>query len=197
MVKFLAPCLVLLASAASAAAPLETAAAIAAQLGAPVAVSPAAEIASPAAKPAPADPKAPSVAAPIKISSLAGSSGSISGNVSVSGNGPMNCLGGRMSAWINLRADVSVTTDDGATAQFPVTGTVYLSGSCQRGSGGFVNGNVQLNGSGSLVKAGRSVGTVSLSGNAFINQYVTGTFAWINQNVSLSGSYSESAAASK
>jgi hypothetical protein len=38
---------------------------------------------------------------------------------------------------------------------------------------------------------------VSLSGNAFINQYVNSPFAWISQSVYLSGSYSESAVAAK
>ncbi len=108
----------------------------------------------------------------------------------------MNCSGGMRNGWINLRADVSVTTDDGGTAQFPVTGTVFLSGSCQ-GDSGFVNGNAMLNGSGPLYKAGRYVGSASLSGNAFINQYVSGSFAWISQNVYLSGSYSESAVSAK
>jgi hypothetical protein len=197
MIKLLACCLVLLASAAFAATPIENAVAIAAQLGAPISAPPAAAIDSPAARPAAASAKAVVVAAPTaKLSLLTGSSGSISGDAAASGSGPINCVGGRMSAWINLRADVSVTTDDGAAAQFPVRGTVFLSGSCQRGAG-FASGSAQLNGSGPLIKAGRSVGTASLSGSAFINQYVTGSFIWVNQNVSLSGSYSETAAAAK
>ena len=200
MIKLLAPCLALLASAAFAATPLENAAAVAAQLGASVAFEPA-TIATPAARPAPEAAAKPAAPTPVKISALTGASGSVSSYATASGNGSMNCSGGQrgggmMSGWINLRADVSVTTDDGATAQVPVTGTAYLSGSCQNG-GGFVNGSAMLNGSGSLYKAGRYVGSVSLSGNSFINQYVNGPFVWITQSVYLSGYYNESAVASK
>lgn len=205
MAKTLASCLILLASAASAATPLENASAVAAALGASVSAPEAAAIAAPAGAPfaAAPTPAKPASAAPgaVKIASLTGASGSVSGYASATGNGTMNCSGGPagsgwMSGWINLSAQVSVTTDDGASAQFPVSGTVFLSGSCQRGSG-FVSGSAQLNGSGSLYKAGRYAGTVSLSGNPFINQYVTGPFAWITQNVYLSGTYSESAVAAK
>lgn len=199
MIKLLASCLVLLGSAAFAASPLENAASIAAQLGVSVSAAPA-TIAAPPAQAAAAAAK-PAAPAAVKIAALLGASGSVSGYATASGNGSMNCSGGprgggMMSGWINLRADVSVTTDDGANAQVPVTGTVYLSGSCQNG-GGFVNGNAMMNGSGSLYKAGRYVGTVSLSGNSFINQYVNGPFAWISQSVYLSGSYSESAVSAR
>jgi len=196
MTKLLASCLLALASAASAATPLENASSIAAQLGVKL---PAAEaIATPAAAPAARRVAAQAVAktATVKISSLTGGSGSVSGYVNASGNGSMNCVGSMISGWVNLTAQVSVTTDDGATANFPVNGNVYLSGTCQ-GNGGFVNGNAMMSGSGALYKAGRYVGTVNLSGNSFINQYVNAPFAWINQSVYLSGSYSESAAAAK
>jgi hypothetical protein len=184
MNKLLASCLVALASAASAATPLENALAVAAQLGASVSAPAAASIATPAASAS-------------VVSAIAGKSGSISGYATANGSGSMNCNGGMMSGWINLAANVSVTADDGATAQFPVNGTVFLSGSCTNGSGGFVSGNASLNGSGSLYKAGRYVGSVSLSGNAFINQYVNGPFAWITQSVYLSGNYNESSVAAK
>jgi hypothetical protein len=190
MNKPLAFVLVLLASAASAATPLEKAAAIAEQLGMTAAPA-AAAIAAPAMRPASA---AAASSPAVKIAVLAGASGSISGYASATGSGSMMCSGGMMSGWINLTANVSVTTDDGATAQFPVNGTAYLSGSCANGSGGFVSGSAYMNGSGALYKAGRYVGNASLSGNAFVNQYVNGPFAWITQSVYLSGSYNESAA---
>jgi hypothetical protein len=196
MIKLLASCLVALASAASAATPLENAALIAAQLGAKVSAPEA--IKTPAAAPA-ARPAAVRLAvspAAVKTTALAGTSGSISGYVNASGNGSMMCNGSMMSGWINLTANVSVTTDDGANAQFPVSGNVYLSGSCQ-GNGGFVSGSAMMTGYGSLYKAGRYVGTVNLSGNSFISQYVNAPFAWINQSVYVSGYYTENAAAAK
>src|ERR1700737_2246412 len=91
MIKPLASFLVLLAaSAAFAATPLENAAAIAAQLGATVSFEPA-TIAAPAAQPAAAKSAAP---AAVKIAELAGASGSVSGYATASGNGSMNCSGG-------------------------------------------------------------------------------------------------------
>ena len=199
MNKILLSCLVVLASAASATTPLENASALAQQLGgSPIAIPTAASIATPAAAPvarAAAVPADASAAA-VKISALAGGSGSISGYASATGNGSMNCNGGWMNGWINLTAYVNVTTEDGANAQFPASGMAFLSGSCQN-NGGFVSGNAMMNGSGSLYKAGRYVGAVNLSGSAFINQYVNAPFAWINQNVYLSGSYNENAVAAK
>ena len=198
MNKLIASCLVLFASAASAATPLENAAEIAARLGA--AATEPAVITTPASQPAAKTEKS-AAAAIVNISNLSGASGSVSGYASATGSGSMSCSGGPlgsgwMNGWINLRADVSVTTDDGASARLPVTGTAFLSGSCRNGSG-FVNGNATMNGSGSLYKAGRYVGTVSLSGNALINQYVTGPFVWITQSVFLSGRYDESAVSAK
>src|SRR6185503_9479887 len=132
MTKLLASCLVVLASAASAATPLESASSIAAQLGV--------KLPAPQAVATPASAPAARKAAAVKLSTLTGGSGSISGYVNVSGNGSMMCNGTMISGWVNLTANVSVTTDDGANAQFPVTGNVFLNGTCQ-GNGGFVSGS--------------------------------------------------------
>jgi hypothetical protein len=200
MNKLLLSCLAVLASAASATTPLENASALAEQLGgSPIAIPAAASIATPPSAPvapAAAAALAAASAASVKISALTGGSGSISGYASATGNGSMNCNGSWMNGWANLTAYVSVTTEDGANAQFPVSGMAFLSGTCQNNVG-FVSGSAMMNGSGSLYKAGRYVGSVNLSGNAFINQYVNAPFAWINQNVYLSGSYNETGVAAK
>ena len=179
--------LAVLISSASAATPLENVSAIAASLGTPMTLEAPLKLATP-----------PASTAPLKSAVIApNTSGSVSGYAWVTGNGFMNCSGGPngsgwMSGWINLRADVNVTTADGASGTVSVNGTAYVSGSCQNGSG-FVAGNAMLNGSGALYKAGRYVGSASLSGSAFINQYASGSFVWINQNVYLSGRYDQTA----
>ena len=178
MNTFLAFCLLLPASASLAAAPLENASAVAAQLGASVAAPDSSAIAVPDAQTAG------------EYLSLAGAFGSISIDAQAKGNGPLRCSGGRWNGWIALSAQVAVAADDGASAQFPVTGTVYLTGSCQHGTG-FANGSAMMSGSSALYKDGRQVGTVSLSGRALINQYVNLSYAWISQSVSLSGRYDD------
>jgi hypothetical protein len=186
MKKLLSLSLAVLASAASA-APLENAAAIAVRLGAPSALPAPLVVAAPT-------PSTKPMKSALKVQ---GSSGPISGYVSVSGNGYLPCSGpngsGMMSGWINLRADVNVTTADGAAGSVPVSGTAFVSGSCQSGSG-LVSGSAMLNGSGAIYKAGRYAGTAQLSGSLFINQYVSGGFAWINQSAYLSGTYNQTAA---
>lgn len=194
MKTLLAASLVLIASIASYATPLENAAALAASLGVKVA---------PAALPAVEAPRASAVvlraeAAPAKTvaatSTLtAPASGPLSGYINVTGNGSLMCSGGPrgsgwMNGWVNLSANVQVTTNDGASGYVYMTGSAFLSGSCQNG-GGFVNGNALISGSGALYKAGKYVGTASLSSNAFINQYVSGGFAWINQSVYVTGRF--------
>lgn len=177
MRTLLASCLVLFAAAAAEADLLENAAAIAARLGAIVAVPEAAAIASPSAQPLAA------------AAAFVRTSGSIYTTATATGSGPLECYGSPTGhGWIDLRAEARVTTADGASAQFPVTGSVLLDGPCRLG---FVTGNTWMNGSGTLYKDGRPVGTVSLSGAIFINQYVTGTFVWVAQDVFLSGRYDE------
>jgi len=185
MNKLLVLPLALLAASASAATPLENASALAARLGVTVPAESLPRVETPRAVLASQTPARRSEPR----------SGSISAYVNVTGSGMLTCSsprGGWLSGWINLRSDVRVTTQDGASGIVPVTGMVYLSGSCQ-GSGGFVSGSTMISGSGALYKDGRYAGTASLSGNAFINQYVS-NFAWINQSVYVSGRF-ESAAA--
>ncbi len=164
MNMLLASCLVLLASASAAATPLESAAAIAVQLGVPV-------------------------AQPMAAATFTRASGSIYTTATAKGSGLLECYGSPTGqGWIDLSAEGRFTTDDGASAQFPITGKVFLSGPCRLG---FVHGNAWMNGSGALYKNGRAVGAVSLSGVVFIDQYVTDTFVWITQDVFLSGRYDE------
>lgn len=172
----------LASSSVFATAPLDRAATLAAQLGAPIADSALRAPATPPTKPLSAQKDASEAA-----------SGPISGYASVSGSGSVNCSGGAngdgwMSAWVTLRGDVHVSTNDGASGRVPVSGSVHLSGSCRRGSGS-VSGNASLSGSGTLYKNGRPAGRAQMSGSVFISQYVSGSFLWINQSVYLSGHF--------
>ena len=115
----------------------------------------------------------------------------ISGYYSVSGNGSLTCMGTQRSGWVDIRANLPVTMSDGASGTVPVGGSVYVNGSCQNG-GGWVNGGGRLSGSGTLYRGGKPAGTARFSGNVNINQYVSGSYAWINQTVYFEGRFEPS-----
>jgi len=158
---------------------MAAAALIASQIGAPL----------PAGAPAVAVPVA--VAKAVPAVSAAGSSGYVSATGTLSGSGFMQCNAPRngsgwMSGWVNLSSQMSVNGPDGAHGTVPVSGTVYLTGSCQNGSG-FVSGSASVSCYGTLyARDGKRAGSVQLNGNVFVNQFVSG-FAWINQYANVSG----------
>lgn len=125
----------------------------------------------------------------------AAASGSVSGTGMLSGSGYMRCNApqngsGWMSGGINLSAQMPIYGPDGAYGTIPVSGYVFLNGSCRNGSG-FVSGSAQVTGYGALyARDGRRAGTVRLNGTVFVNQYVS-EFAWINQFTTVTGWFTE------
>ncbi|MDX6768251.1 MAG: hypothetical protein SF051_01855 [Elusimicrobiota bacterium] len=160
-------------------------AALAAQAG--LALPPAAAFEAPAFAPVKGAAVRVSAAAP------AATSGWVSGSGYVRGNGSLHCSEwngghGNMSGWIRFDGDVPVNGPDGSRGTVRVDGTAHVSGSCRNGSG-HVSGSVSLSGSGTLYKDGRPVGRASVSGHAFVSQFVNGPFAWFNEHVTVSGPF--------
>jgi hypothetical protein len=161
---------------------MAAAALIASQIGAPLPVS------------------APAVVVPVAVAKeaapvrAAASSGYVSATGFLSGNGYLQCSAPRggsgwMSGSVNLTAQMPVNGPDGAYGTVPVSGYVYLTGSCQNGSG-FVSGSASVNGYGTLyTREGKRAGTVQLNGSVFVSQYASG-FVWINQYATVSGYFS-------
>lgn len=178
---------VLLASSVSAGTPLQNAALLAAEIGAP----------TPASFEAPRAPVARETEF-VRVPAWAAASGPVSGTAWLTGNGFMNCSAsgngmGWMSGWVNMRGDARVSTTSGATGSVPAQGTVFVSGSCSNGSG-YVSGSGYISGTGTLYKDGRPVGSASLGGNLFLHQYASGNYLWANQYVLLNGRYDEKCA---
>ena len=176
MIKLLAASLFFLASPALAATPLQHAVAIAAEIGAgaPAAVTPVVSV--PVTAPL----------APPRTNAV--SSGWASGSGWVMGNAFMNCSAppngsGWMNGNANLNGTIPVNGPDGTSGNISVSGFVWLSGSCSNNQG-FVSGSTTLNGWGTLYgRDGKAAGT------GFVNQYVTGSFVFINQYASVSGNF--------
>lgn len=182
MIELLAASLVLLAAPAFAATPLARAAVIASELGVSLPAATAPELAMPATLPVKA-PRADAV-----------SSGWASGNGWVTGNAFMNCSAPpNGSGWMNgnasLNGNVTVNGPEGTSGNINISGFVWLSGSCQNNQG-YVSGSTTLDGWGTLYgRDGKPAGTARVSGTVFINQFIFGSFLFINQNVSVSGNF--------
>jgi hypothetical protein len=173
--------LVLLASAASAATPLEKVSAIADSIGAPAPAE------------APALPAVPATAPLARSAAPAPASLPISANVYVKGTSWLDCLEnpahigvGSMAGDIQVRGEASVTAPDGSTGVIRVEGTTWVRGTCQNGTG-FVRGDVELSGSGPLMKDGRITGTAHLSGKLVIDQIAASTYLSVGTSVPLTG----------
>ena len=160
---------------------MAAAALIASQIGAPLPVN----------APAVVVPVAVGKALPAPVERAASSSGYVSASGTLSGSGYMNCSAPRngsgwMSGSVNLTAQLYVNGPDGSRGTVPVSGYVFLSGSCQNGSG-FATGSASVTGYGTLYgNDGKRAGTVQMNGTVFVNQFVT-QFAWINQYATVSG----------
>lgn len=168
-------------SAASALAPAERVAAIAASAG----------LALPGACAFEAPRFAPVKSADLRRAAQSPvNSGSAYGTGWVNGSGWLHCSGannqpGWFSGWIRLDGDIRVNGPDGTTGNIRVDGSVHVSGSCRDGAG-FAGGSGRVSGSGYLYKDGRPVGRADVSGTVFLNRYVHG-HAWFNEHVSVNG----------
>lgn len=158
---------------------MAAAALIASQIGAPLAVeTPAVVVPVAAAKATPLPHAAAS-------SRYVSASGTLSGSSYLTCSAPPNGSGW-MNGSVNLTANMSVSGPNGLHGYVPVSGYVFLSGSCQNGSG-FVSGSASVNGHGILYsRDGRRAGTVALNGSVFVSQFAS-EFVWINQYATVSG----------
>lgn len=121
-------------------------------------------------------------------------SGPASGNGWVSGSAYMSCTApnggsGWMNGSVNLTGVIPVSGPDGVSGNIPVSGFAFLGGSCQDGQG-FVSGSATVDGWGTLYgRDGKPAGTARVMGTVFINQYAFGSFLYVNQNASVTGSF--------
>lgn len=177
MKNFLAASLILLASAAAAATPLENAVDLAARLGVQTQTpAPASAIETPSSA------FAPRTEAPL--------SDTFSVFAYVSGGNMLFCSGGWFNGSVHLRGSVAVRTKSGATGNIPVDGTYFAQGSCRQGSG-YLSGGATVDGAGTLYKDGRPVGSARVSGRLSFSRYVSGSYLQIDENVFFSGSSNE------
>jgi hypothetical protein len=134
-------------------------------------------------------PPAPAAPAAAPVLPLSPHKDYLSGSGTVTGSGPVQCSSmdgsGQMSG--NIWLNGSIPVQAGALrGNIQVSGSIWLRGTCTNNQG-FASGNADLSGSGTIYDQAGKPHHARISGSAYLSQYVSSSYAWINQSVTFSG----------
>lgn len=115
---------------------------------------------------------------------------SLSAHGFVHGSGWVLCAAGRISGSVPLSGEAPATGPRGEMGTIPLSGTATLSGSCADGAG-TAQGLARVRGGGSLVAPDGSHGRAELSGAAIVSVFVGESYVFINEPVTLAGTFVE------